>query len=410
MEESRLRRLATEYLVPFFSGASLGLNSLQSSPRDELFSFRDPQTIVFKVARSDRYRLALEREQPFAPHGTAAVTEWDVVAAFVMVVKDMEPGLGTPFEADLLANLQRRVVAQAIKLGKSSTMLAVIDQLSSWGGRLYEGAPVVAGVGLDPGGATSSPLALEDIKNENFAQVLSNGFDTLLTFDAGGRYLGYEVLQQPPTPVSFAPARYSAVADWAAGARIAFTLNRLGEILVFRDQNLVFARRSGIWHFLTHTPIVRQMKHPSRNPTLRTAIYESALDVSFARTGACIGAASVANVRSWKTVATAASDYLATSTSVKAEALRRVVGGKLFQDLDRRTRQELLAIDGATILGPDGEILAVGTILKVGGSAGGGREAAAIAVSKLGLGVKVSQDGRISGYHGGQSAPVLAVM
>ena len=68
-----------------------------------------------------------------------------------------------------------------------------------------------------------------------------------------------------------------------------------------------------------------------------------------------------------------------------------------FQDLDRVLRQEILAIDGATILRHDGTIVAVGAILNIeSGSDAGARKAAALALANHGLGVKVSADGSIS--------------
>ena len=88
-----------------------------------------------------------------------------------------------------------------------------------------------------------------------------------------------------------------------------------------------------------------------------------------------------------------------------------ITGAKTFQDLDRRLRQELVAIDGATLVDHKGTILAVGAILRIdGGSAGGGRLAAAIALSKLGVGIKVSQDGGIAGFHDGSDHPKFSVM
>jgi hypothetical protein len=72
---------------------------------------------------------------------------------------------------------------------------------------------------------------------------------------------------------------------------------------------------------------------------------------------------------------------------------------------------ELVAIDGATVLSHRGELLAVGAILKIpGGSESGGRLAAAKAISAKGLGIKVSQDGGITGYRLGRSKPAFQVM
>jgi DNA integrity scanning protein DisA with diadenylate cyclase activity len=104
-------------------------------------------------------------------------------------------------------------------------------------------------------------------------------------------------------------------------------------------------------------------------------------------------------------------DRFSNTSSEKASALKVITRGKRFVELDRRTRQELAAIDGATVLSHRGEVLAVGAILKIrGGSTGGGRLAAAKALSKLGLGIKVSQDGGITGFRGDSANPSFKVM
>ena len=104
-------------------------------------------------------------------------------------------------------------------------------------------------------------------------------------------------------------------------------------------------------------------------------------------------------------------DRLAKSTSSKAMALRTATKGKRFQELDRRVRQELAAIDGAIILSRQGEIHSVGAILKISAAgAGGGRLAAAQALSGVGLGIKVSQDGGITGFRGSPPRVAFRVM
>ena len=52
-----------------------------------------------------------------------------------------------------------------------------------------------------------------------------------------------------------------------------------------------------------------------------------------------------------------------------------------------------------------------GAILKIpGGSTSGGRLAAAKTLKDLGLGIKVSQDGGITGYRVGRNEPAFQVM
>lgn len=410
MEEPLLRELATEYLLPLFSGAEVLGPSDPSSPGQQCVAFDNPCTIAFKVDRRDTYRLLLYRSQPFAQLASGQVTERDVVNAFVTVVREIEPGLDTSYKDDLLSTFQRRVVASAISSsGSHGVVLEALDQLAGWATRLYEGRPISAALGLDPAG-TGSSVTLRETRYEDFSAVLTNGFDTLISFDLSGRLIGHNALAQPSPIPSFAPYRQGPVAAWASEGRIALVLNRLGEILLYKDQKLIFARRSGRWRFLTHEPVLTQMGGTDRM-RIRTPVYESCLDASSARTGACIGVITSGQLGRWRRFATSEDDWLSDPLSNKAKSIARMLNGRPFHELDRRLRQELLAVDGATLLDYKGVVLAVGAILHIeGGSTGGGRLAAAKALAELGLGIKVSQDGPIQGFRGTDPNPAFLVM
>jgi hypothetical protein len=279
--------------------------------------------------------------------------------------------------------------------------------MTSWATRLYEGKPITAAVGFTPSAAYG--VTLEEICQEDFSAVLSNGFDTLLEFGANGKLRAHISLKHSKKPAKFTPYRQGPIAGWTEYNKIALVLNRLGEIMVFRNQKLMFARRSGRWHFLTHMPVISQMGRQGK-PEVKTAVYETCLDASFARTGACIGIIKRDCLTGWQKII-AGKDLLKPATSVKTKSLRKIVSNKRFQSLDRRLRQELVAVDGATVLDYEGKILSIGAILKIpGGSISGGRLAAAKRLSLFGLGIKVSQDGAISGFHDGKDKPTFSIM
>ncbi|MCB1130028.1 MAG: hypothetical protein KDN05_02800 [Verrucomicrobiae bacterium] len=410
MDEPTLRSLSKSYLVPLFSGAELSEGSFPSNASQQRVAFENRCNLRFKVHANDNYRIGIKRSQFFDTDTGGRVTEKRVVEAFVDSVDEISDGLSRPYKEDLLSALQRRIVAKSVGGSASdSAILAAIDQLTTWSSRLYEGQPISVGLGFVPE-TNDSRIRLAQIASEDFGSVLSNGFDTLLSFDPEGNLQGHEALSQPALNPVFAPLRYAALASWASEGRIALSLNRLGEILVFRDQKLVFARRSGGWHFLTHEPMLTQLGRP-QSEDVRKAVYETCMDASFARTGACIGVVLSHKRNQWKSVAVSESDYLADPTSTKSMTIARAVGGQLFHNLDRKLRQELVAIDGATLIDHNGVVLAVGAILNIpGGSSGGGRRAAAVELSKMGLGIKVSQDGGIVGFHDGVEEPKFRIM
>jgi hypothetical protein len=416
MNEELLREIAQEHLVPFFSGARLEDKAIASSVRQETVAFRDQVSIAFKVARADHYRLVLTRSQPFATSTGTIVPEINVVRAFIEVVAPMAKELASPLKHDLLTTFTRRVVAKTMSSheDREGTILMGIDQLAHWSSRQYEGLPISASIGFRHRPQGQNAPTLSDLSKHDFSAVLSNGHDTLLEFDFAGLFIAHNCLSIKEDIPPYCPFRQAGVAEWTAqdeqSRRVALCLNRGGEILVFRDKKMLFARRSGRWSFLTHEPVLTQMGTP-KDIDVRRAIYETCLDASFAHTGACVGVVSSSYLGELSQIVVNKDDKVQSNKSVKARAVKRAIGRSQFQELDRRLRQELVAIDGATIISHTGDLLAVGAILKIpGGSASGGRLAAAKALSKLGLGIKVSQDGGISGYRLGDTATAFQVM
>jgi hypothetical protein len=204
-------------------------------------------------------------------------------------------------------------------------------------------------------------VQLQEAWAEDFGAVLTNSFDTMLVSDYSGQLPAYAAM-----------ASLDSHRRWL----------RCG---------------SGPW-----------MGGP-RDPELKRAVYASCLDASFAGTAACIGILNADATARLKEIAPEPADHLLPQrpgkapplpqSSAKARLLQRAINGQPFQALDRRLRQEILAIDGATILDHTGQLLAAGAILKVpGGSSGGGRRAAAVALAAYGVGIKVSADGGIEGF------------
>ena len=92
-------------------------------------------------------------------------------------------------------------------------------------------------------------------------------------------------------------------------------------------------------------------------------------------------------------------NFLIENKCIKAATIRQLIKGRKFQELDRKFRQDLLAMDGATVIGYDGTIIAVGAIIKIeAGSSGGGRLAAARTLSNYGVSIKISNDGSMQGF------------
>ena len=463
MELAPFRSLVQQQLLPLFSGAQLVPGNSPSPSQRPAVAERGRQTIEIKPSQATSWCLTITRDQPFAKTAPGQVSEKQLVKAFVAQVVAMPEGFEAgPFAADLMARLPRRLVVETLCPAgvEQGAVLAAIDQLQVWSNRSYEGQPIVAAVGFTPephdwraAGSAGGPEAvrergpgsgpeqlpllddanegdraaddlgavlsseaplpavqLQEAWAEDFGAVLTNSFDTMLVSDYSGQLLAYAAMASPAQPPPLAPVRLGAVAQWSAEHpdRLALVLNRANELLVLRHGALVFAHRAGSWFFLAPEAIVQQMGGP-RDLELKRAVYASCLDASFAGTGACIGILNADATARLKEIAPEPADHLLPQrpgrasrlpqSSAKVRLLQRAIDGRPFHALDRRLRQEILAIDGATILDHTGQLLAAGAILKVpGGSSGGGRRAAAVALAAYGVGIKVSADGGIEGF------------
>jgi hypothetical protein len=417
MEPTPFRSLVQQHLLPLFSGAELVRGTSPSPPQRPAVAERGRHSIEIKPSQATPWCLTITRDQPFAKTVPGQVSEKQLAKAFVAQLAAMPEGFEAgPFAADLMARLPRRLVVDTLCPAgvDHGAVLAAIDQLQVWSNRSYEGQPIVAAVGFTPephalpgsSGKAIPAVQLQEAWAEDFGAVLTNSFDTMLVADYSGQLHAYAAMASPAQPPPLAPVRLGAVAQWSAEHpdRLALVLNRANELLVLRHGALVFAHRAGSWFFLAPEAIVQQMGGP-RDLELKRAVYASCLDASFAGTGACIGILNADATARLKEIAPEPADHLLPQSSAKARLLQRAINGQPFHALDRRLRQEILAIDGATILDHTGQLLAAGAILKVpGGSSGGGRRAAAVALAAYGVGIKVSADGGIEGFRRTTSA------
>ena len=96
-------------------------------------------------------------------------------------------------------------------------------------------------------------------------------------------------------------------------------------------------------------------------------------------------------------------EFLKQKENEKACVLNKVIGNRKFFQLYRKLRQEIVAIDGATVVDYNGDLVAVGAIIKIdAGSKGGGRIAAARTLSNYGIAIEISSDSSIKGFALGQ--------
>lgn len=402
VSEEVFREVLEEMLFPLFPGTEFEAESLAEIPK------RNKRKLVTQVGSGTDLKLMpdehseiclqIHRAQKFA------ADEKVVIGTFLDSVGRAYRDWRTTYGRDTAASVMSQTVAGTVAPDSDALVGQLISMMVSWAQQTYEGDRIAFSVGLDPE-AADTEIAFVDIEDEDFLKVLSNGQDTLMVVNANGRLVRHATLTQPTSSGELmSPVRLAGLAQWTREdpERAAITLNRNGEILAFKQGALLFARRRGDWRYFPHESVIaRFVKRGMANNSsanLRREIYRTALDAAFTRSGACIGVMQAHLTNQGIAALVDSQDQFSHGDrGLKASALAELIGDLKFQSLDRRLRLELVSVDGATILGHDGTVLAVGAILKIGaGSAGGGGcEAASRALAKYGLGIKVSNDGYI---------------
>lgn len=388
-----LRSIVERELVPLLPGAELqpGVKGATSARGTVVKLASNALGLRSHTTVADL--LEVRRAQPFSKPEIALARQ------FLVELAGIAPHHGAYFFPEATAAAVRRTVVRSLRNPNEVLLLRVLGELESLAAQTYEGHRIAVVFGLDSK-ARGKGVPLDTIWGEDFGKVLTGSIETMITVSSDG-FISEFLDLYPNASCSFAPQYSRTIAEWCTGDRVVVSLNRNGEILLFREKCLVFAWRRGRWRHFVHEPILGQMQNVS-NKELRRCIYETCLDVSFGRTGGCIGVMLEKHASLLPSLVKDP-DRLPQGTSAKARVLTELLADKQrqFKSLPRRLRQAMAAIDGALVLDHRGKVLAVGAIVTVdSGSDAGARKAAAKAVAKMGFGVKISADGAVTGFCG----------
>ncbi len=218
----------------------------------------------------------------------------------------------------------------------------------------------------------------------------------------------------------FVPEKSGSIGSDKVGI---FLLNN-GDILIVKNGATKFVKRNLRWLSMNNTSFIASLGFDKQETdknfeNLLANIYASVLDVSFSHSGGLIAIVEPIkiselinknvlnpynNLRVAKKIALQESSSRGFDKPKKEQKIRRKLLTKLlknttFSDTDRKLRGELIALDGACIVGTDGKIYACGAIIQNdSGSSTGGRSSAAKKLSQYGVAIKISTDGYIEVY------------
>ncbi len=326
------------------------------------------------------------------------------------------------------AFLDPRPYATESREARADRIASMIELLRVAALSSYESRPITTGVLLlstseDPSrGARSVQIRTPELGGsitgiKSFYR-LADGVRTLFLANAEGRLIDVidverwsrQSEERQSGPAVCAAAYRAHTRATTQHGHVCAVLTPSREIKVFADGAEVFAFRGAAWHLLDLQAKSRLWLDAVGNEGLAARIFQTALDLSDAREGALFLVArdpdSIAEL-------VAPADRLdlpaqpapqASEPAISRRDLLRLVEGRSATDLDPSVFAALASLDGATVVDRAGRLLAAGAILRHSPALDvsrsetveGARTTAAIAASRLGPVLKVSEDGDIT--------------
>jgi len=350
---------------------------------------------------SARYRSIFHAASAATPHLFAGLAEDRYVSAFL----DHSPYLdedGLPAE--------RNVVADAIEVLRESSLLTYENRRISTG-------VILVGAGEDPYrrvretppdalAYTSSLVAIKSFHR------LCDGLNTVFLVNRDGMLVDLADIEQfceacaaarLPAP---GPARYRThCLATLVGGHICLVLTPNGEIKIFADGVQVFHFMEGRWHLTDITEKYHEFQKAVGDRKLAERLFTVALNLAESRRGGLFVLLDRPESVSGLVAPQDLLENAVAEASNKAQVhylLRR----KHVLDLEMSVLQSIARVDGGIVMDRVGRLLAFGAILRHTGASwaaqDGGRTTAAVHASRLGLAIKISEDGMVAFYRNGE--------
>lgn len=316
----------------------------------------------------------------------------------------------------------------------SKTLLNLIFKLDAWSSKTYEGSKVPFGFIIDCNTYNPSSYDYLEFLDNHSSAVFTDGIYGGILLDKGGNFIKYFSYEDEETSSDkselrpFSPYNYIMFTEHCSDYKIGILCLSTGDILLIKDKKLLFSKRNGNWIYYDYNRfrhiVSRYIESNiyNKNDTLTNfidQIYLTMLDVSFSHTGGCLAITYHDRFDEYKKaiendlldldltydynddieVKKQKDKIRQRKTVIKNLVENTSTTHKEFFNINRKLRQELLGLDGATIVNTDGKLLAAGAIVSIdGGSENGGRTAATKQLAKYGFAIKISEDGFIQCY------------
>jgi hypothetical protein len=329
------------------------------------------------------------------------------------------------------AFLDPRSYAIETREARADRVASIIELLRVAALSSYENRPISTGVLLlgtsqdpcRPGVPLpdSAPAYTESLTTIKSFYRLADGMRTVFLANSEGRLLdlidierwGNQACRNQTLQVPCAKAFQPHARATLQNGHICAVLSPSREIKVFAEGAELFTFRGASWHLLDLQAKYRLWAEAVGDDALAMRIFQTALELADAREGALFAVARNAEMAVSQLVAPAdrldrAHGDASGRTSPSRPDLLHLLEGRSITDLDPNVLAALASLDGAIVMDRAGRLLAAGAILRhpptseseSSGVVEGARTTAALAASRFGPVLKVSEDGIITFFDG----------
>lgn len=425
-----------ELVLPLFTGSYIAGEDV-SSNRDNEVAQGASGTMLVKPHKEDEYRLIIKRSQPFKN------ADIELMRAIIFELDQINDyGIeDRTYINRLQALAMEKAICKSLTEVSSDTLLGVIAELDRYARKTYEGKSIKFGLIINEYNNCQNKtpnLHYSNLFKKDFFSVLSNGIQSCIEVDKEGYILGHILLEKLRFVPTITPYEYNGIAKYCNDKRVGVVLLEGGEILLFKNHELMYSKKRGVWGSYCHDEIIQLLSNRTTHTIkeIRKQIYFTSLDCSFAGTGGCLAYLNKDEIENALThidindimdekyfeikkqqlleesrklynigkpipIAEDATyeQFITEKKICKSACLKECIQDKKFHELNRKFREEIVGVDGATIIDHDGTIVAVGAIIQIeAGSSGGGRLAATKTLAKYGVAIKVSADGIMQAF------------
>ena len=322
---------------------------------------------------------------------------------------------------------KKQVNALADPLVDKVSML--FRELSVWSNRTYEGRKIPFSFVINAEKVSSNLDMIDDINiflKDDSSALLSDGITSYFLISDHIEYKIADVYnpESKYKKIPLVPYRFSSVANVCTANNIGIILTVQGDLLIIKKTKLIYAKRNGVWHYYDYDSFnnalfkdIKEMDTILESKNKIKKIYISCLDTAFARTGGCLAICSQKNLSKIKTNIRLEDIHRPFSRLNRQQDQNKkrfmiedvIIKKNNFYEMSRKALQELMGIDGATVILTNGKFITTGAIIdnkckkefKDKETQGGARKKIAKKLSEYGLAIKISSDGYIECYKNG---------